>query len=250
MKKIIISFTLAIISTLAFAGESNNMKLANDAYKAEKYALADSLYTQVMKNEGESAALFYNLGNAKYKQGEIAYAILYYEKSLKLEPDNEDTKFNLEMARSQTVDKIETMEKFVLTEWNESIQKGTTSNGWAKWSIFSFIVALVLIGLYIFSPKVLIKKIAFFTALAALIFTFISFGYAKAQNKAKAQNESAIIVSPTVTGKSAPDDGGTDLFVLHEGTKVNVKSKLGDWMEIQMEDGNTGWIKSNKVEII
>ena len=250
MKRIIILLTLALLSVSAFAVESSTMKQANEAYKAEKYALADSLYTEVMKKEGTSYALYYNLGNAKYKQGEIAYAILYYEKALKIKPDYEDAKYNLEMARSQTVDKIETMEQFVLSEWNQSIQNGTSSNGWAKWSIFAFILTLILVGLYIFSTKVLVKKIAFFSAIVTLVFSIISFGYAKAQNNAMTKNESAIIVAPTVTGKSTPDESGTDLFVLHEGTKVRIKNKIGDWIEIQMEDGNTGWISSKKLEII
>ena len=239
-----------MLSVSTFAGESNTMKQANEAYKSEKYALADSLYTQVMQKEGTSYALYYNLGNAKYKQGDIAYAILYYEKALKIKPDYEDAKYNLEMARSQTVDKIETMEKFVLTEWNQSIQNGTSSNGWAKWSIFAFILTLILVGLYIFSAKVLVKKIAFFSAFVTLAFSIIAFCYSRAQNNAMTKDECAIIVSPTVTGKSTPDESGTDLFVLHEGTKVRVKSKIGDWIEIQMEDGNTGWISSKKLEII
>lgn len=250
MKKIIILLALALLSVSSFAAESSKMKQANEAYKAEKYALADSLYTEVMNKEGVSSALYYNLGNAKYKQGEIAYAILYYEKALKISPDNEDAKYNLELAKSQTVDKIEAMEKFVLSEWNQSIQNGTSSNGWAKWSIFAFILTLILIGLYIFSTKVLMKKIAFFSAIVTLVFSIIAFGYAKAQNNAMTKDESAIIISPTITGKSTPDESGKDLFVLHEGTKVRIKSKIGDWVEIQMEDGNTGWVSSKKVEII
>ena len=127
MKKIIILLALALLSVSTFAAESSKMKQANEAYKEGKYELADSLYTEVMNKEGVSSALYYNLGNAKYKQGEIAYAILYYEKALKVSPDNEDAKYNLELAKSQTVDKIETMEKFVLSEWNQSIQNGTSS---------------------------------------------------------------------------------------------------------------------------
>lgn len=250
MKRIIISLTLVLVSAVAFAGESSKMKEANDAYAKEKYALADSLYTEVMNKEGESAALYYNLGNAKYKQGDIAHAILYYEKSLKINPNDEDVKFNLDMARSQTVDKIETIEKFVLSQWNQDIQNGASSNGWAIWSIISFITTLALVGVYIFSHKILFQKIALFTAIATLLFSIISFSYAKAQYKAMTENEEAIIVAPTVTGKSSPDESGTDLFVLHEGTKVRIKSKIGNWIEIQMEDGNTGWIKSIKVEII
>lgn len=250
MKKIFILLLLALSSALSYAGNSEKMKMANEAYKAEKYAQADSLYTVVLQSEGESSALYYNLGNAKYKQNDIARAILNYERALKLDPKNEDAKFNLEMAKAQTVDKIEVMDKFLLSEWNESIQSGTTSNGWAKWSIAAFILTLILCGVYMFSSKVLFKKIAFFSGIATLLFCIVAFSYAKAQHQAKTANECAIIVAPTVTGKSAPDNTGTDLFVLHEGTKVRVKSKTGDWVEIQMEDGNAGWIKAEKIEII
>ncbi len=250
MKRTIISLILALFCVPVFAGGSDKMKDANDAYAAEKFALADSLYTEVMNNEGESAALYYNLGNAKYKQGDIAHAILYYEKSLKINPNDEDVKFNLDMARSQTVDKIETIDKFVLSQWNQDIQNGASSNGWAIWSIVAFIVSLALFGVYFFSGSSTIKKITFFSFIATFLFTIVSFAYARAQYKAITENEEAIITAPTVTGKSSPDESGTDLFVLHEGTKVGIKSKIGNWIEIQMEDGNTGWIKSIKVEII
>ncbi|MCQ2225461.1 MAG: tetratricopeptide repeat protein [Paludibacteraceae bacterium] len=250
MKKIIILLALALTTALSYAADSEKMKQANEAYKAEKYSLADSLYNEVLKSEGVSTSLYYNLGNAKYKQNEIGHAILNYERALKLNPNNEDAKFNLEMAKAQTVDKIETLEKFVLTEWNESIQNGTSSNGWAKWSIAAFILTLVLCGLYMFSPKILWKKIAFFTGIFTLFFCSIALYYAKAQHNAITQNESAIITAPTVTVKSAPDESSTELFVIHEGAKVRIKSKLGEWTEIQMEDGNAGWIKADKAEII
>ena len=229
MKKI----TLLILSlltsvALVYATESQKMKEANDLYTKENYVAADSLYEDILKNEGESVALYYNLGNAKYKQGLIGPAILNYEKALLLEPNNEDVQFNLELAKTHTKDKIDPVEKLLITQWNETIQKWFSSNTWAVISIVMFILFIALLGCFLFARFSWLKKTAFFSGIFVIIISFIAMNYAKKQKECVISHEYAIVYAATVTGKSSPDSGGTDLFILHEGTKVKVKNQLND----------------------
>lgn len=251
MKRNIILLILCVFSTLVgYSSESKRMAEANKLYQEEKYAAADSLYQLVLQEEGISATLYYNLGNAKYKQGEIAAAILNYEKALKLDPNNDDIIFNLEMTNQQTIDKIEHLDNLFLSDWNRSVQGLFSSDGWARLSIFCFLLLLVGVSLYFFGKLIWLRKTAFFTSIAALLFCIVSIYYAKEQKDLFIAHDSAIIFTPSVTVKGSPDNGGTDLFQLHEGTKVKIKSNLNGWVEIQIADGNVGWIEEKDLQII
>lgn len=251
MKKIgLLILSLLASITILYGADSQMMKEANDKYSEENYSVADSLYEEVLKNEGESATLYYNLGNAKYKQGKIGPAILNYERALLLDPSNEDILFNLELAKSHTTDKIDPVEKLLITRWNEAIQKWFCSDTWAIISIVLFILFIGMVGCFLFARFSWLKKTAFFSGIVFFIFSMFSLNYAKKQKESIVSHEYAIIYSATITGKSSPDSGGTDLFILHEGTKVKVKNLLNDWMEIQLEDGHVGWIPTKAAEII
>lgn len=251
MKRVLLHIIL--LCTVVFAGYANESKRlveANSKYSAEDYHAADSLYQLVIHEEGVSSAVYYNLGNTKYKLGEIGPAILYYERALLLDPDNEDTKFNLEMAKLKTTDKIEELDNFFVAEWNNSVKESMSSNAWAYSSIVFFLITLIGAGLYFFSRIGWLRKVSFFGGIVSLLFCIICFIYAGSQKKELIAHDTAIIFAPSVTGKGAPDNSGTDLFLLHEGTKVKVKNKLNGWVEIQISDGNTGWIPETALEVI
>ncbi len=250
MKRNILLSLLFISSLLCYSAESQRLIEANKLYQQENYKAADSLYQLVLNEEGVSAALYYNLGNAKYKQGEIAPAILNYERALKLDPNNEDVLFNLEMAKLQTKDKIDQLDNLIFTEWSKSIQNMFSSNGWAILSIIAFLITLACVALYFFGNIANGKKISFFTGIFTILICIISMYYASKQKDILEAHDSAIIFAPSVTGKGSPDKSGIDLFLLHEGTKVRVKSKLNGWVEIQIPDGNIGWIEEKDLEII
>ena len=228
----------------------DNTEKANAAYAAGDFEKALELYLQVVKEKGESAAVFYNIGNCYYRLEKIAHSILYYERSLLLNPGNKDTRFNLEIAKLKTVDKIEAIDDFFLSGWFLSVRNLMSTDGWSYFSIVSFIFFIGGAFLFFFSRKIFLKKIGFFAGLGWLIFVIFGNIFAYQQKKELTNRNTAIIFSATTTIKGSPDNSGTDLFILHEGTKVEVKSKLGDWNEIETADGNVGWIRSNEIEII
>ena len=203
-----------------------------------------------MKNKGESAAVYYNLGNAYYKDGQIAPAILNYERALLLQPGDNDIRFNLQMARQRAVDKIEARGHFFLSEWFASVRDLAGADSWGAIGIVCFILLIFCLIVFFFSKVIRFKKVAFYTGVLLFLVVVFANIFGFSQKNALHEHVEAIVFAPTVTVKSSPDVSGTDLVVLHEGTKVTVKSTLGDWSEVELEDGNVGWMPSKDIEKI
>ncbi|MDR0832729.1 MAG: BatD family protein [Candidatus Symbiothrix sp.] len=237
---------LLVLSLTAFA----QIEQGNEAYTAGDYEQAVQRYETALATNGESAAVYYNLGNAYYRLNKVAPAILNYERALLLNPSDKDTRFNLEMAKLKTVDKIDNFGNFFLFEWWNSVQNLRTSDQWGVPGIVFFVLFLVCLAVYFFSRKISYKKIAFFTGLAALILCLFANIFAYNQQQKLTNKDTAIIFAATTTIKSAPDTSGTDLFILHEGTKVKITNQLGNWREIETADGNKGWIQTNEIKVI
>ena len=265
MKKIYFSILFIFISVYSYAQTDSTQvsgmvqvpeivvtkAQADSAYINNDFASAIHLYENILANQGESADIYYNLGNSYYKMDHLAKAIVNYEKALVLNPGNGDIRFNLELAQSKTVDKVTPMSEVFLITWFKSLTNTMSEKGWAKMGIVTFILMLLCLALYFFGKKIVLKKIGFIAAICLLLVCILANVFASSQ-KSKAQSHStAIIMAPSVTVKSTPNEGGTDLFILHEGRKVNIKDNtMREWKEIQLEDGNAGWVPASVIEII
>ena len=225
------------------------IKNAETAYASEQYGAAIEIYESLLKNYGASAELYYNLGNSYYKTGRIAQAILNYERALLIKPGDSDIRFNLELARLQT-DKIEPLQEFFLKKWFRAAQNLIGVDAWATVGIAGFLLFICCLVLFFFSKWMYLKKMGFYLGILLFVLVIAAnlFGY---NQKNELENRrAAIVFSPTVTAKSSPDNSGTDLFLLHEGTKVFIRNTLGDWKEIILEDGHIGWIQKKDIVII
>lgn len=268
MKKLYFSILLSFVVALGYAqSDSTQVNIpsgvanapvvevtkaqADSAYINNDFANAIYLYENILANKGESADIYYNLGNSYYKMDNIAKAIVNYEKALVLKPGNEDIRFNLELAQSKTVDKVTPMSEVFLVTWMNSLINTMSEKGWAKTGIITFILMLSCLALYFFSKKISMKKLGFIAAICFLFVCIIANIFASNQKNKAQSHGSAIIMAPSITVKSTPNEGGTDLFILHEGRKVNIKDNtMREWKEIQLEDGNAGWVPSSAIEII
>ena len=266
MKKIGFNILLLFISVMAFAQTDStqvNTELvqapvpviskaqADSAYINNDFASAVYLYENILANQGESADVYYNLGNSYYKMDNIAKAILNYEKALLLNPGNGDIRFNLELAQSKTVDKVTPMSEMFFITWTKSLINTMNEKGWARMGITTFIIMLAALALYFFSKKIALKKTGFIVAVSMLLVCIVSNIFASSQKTDAQNHDTAIIMAPSVTVKSTPNEGGTELFILHEGRKVNIKDNtMREWKEIQLEDGNAGWVPASVIEII
>lgn len=232
------------------ANENFELIKAEEAYAASDYDKALEIYKSVLDKGYESADLYYNVANCFYRKGELAPSILNYERALRIDPSHEDAKHNLSLAESKTVDNIDTLGRVFLVDWWNSFSNLTSADSWAFISIVLFIITIVSLSVYIFVRKIWVRKLGFSVAVIALFFTIISFCSAYTRYNVETSKNQAIVFSQTVTIKSSPDNSGNNLFILHEGTKVNIKSRLGEWVEIITSDGNSGWLPANAIEVI
>ena len=249
ISRIIIGIFLSGITCISIYAQEAELRAAETAYAAEQYDKAIELYELLLKNYGVSGELYYNLGNAYYKTGKTAHAILNYERAILINPGDGDVRFNLEMARQQT-DKIEPLQEFFMKKWFRSVQNLIGVDSWATIGLVCFVTLICCLVLFFFSKWMYLKKAGFYAGILLLFTVIMANIFAWNQKNELENRRAAIIFTPTVTAKSSPDNSGTDLFVLHEGTKVLIRITVGDWYEIALEDGNVGWINKKDIVII
>ena len=222
----------------------------NTYFAAGSYKEALQVWTEIYNTGYRSANLDYNIGNANFKLNNIPSAILFYERAYLLKPADEDINYNLLIARTLIVDRFQEIPELFFIRWYNFISLFLSTNTWAKISLTSFILFLLLLSLYIYTPRYKLKVIGFWLAVFFIILSLSSLAFS-ARNKSLVYNShKAIITSPMVNGKSSPDKSGNDLFVLHEGTKVELIDHVGTWTEIKISDGSRGWVKTSDFEVI
>ena len=239
-----------LLMLLPMAANAATKADADSAYVNGNYQEAIKVYESLLKH-GESAELYYNLGNAYYRTENITRAVLNYERALLLSPGDGDIRFNLQIARSKTIDKIVPESEMFFVTWYRSLVNIMSVDGWGRMALVSLALVIVLFLVYLFSARVWVQKVGFFGGgILLVVFVFSNF-FAWQQRQQLLNREGAIVVAPSVTVKSTPAQNGTDLFILHEGTKVVITDgSMKSWREIRLADGKKGWIESKKIELI
>jgi len=252
MRNILAIFVILAISLSANANFSpdSTLQRANTEYTEGNFEQAAELYKLLVDSGYTSAELYYNLGNAYFKQGQIPHAILSYERAFLLNPSDEDIEFNLEYARTFTVDRIEVLPQFFLTKWYQSVRGLLGSNGWA-WVSVGFVALLLVTALFFwFSYKPWVKRVAFILGLFFVLCLSLSIIFSLQEKSRMELRNKAIVFESVVTVKSSPGASSKDIFILHAGTKVQITKAIGEWVEIRIADGNKGWINSSAIELI
>ncbi|MDR2814317.1 MAG: tetratricopeptide repeat protein [Prevotellaceae bacterium] len=250
IKKIASALCVAALPLLACAQADTAWQKANALYAEGKYAEASEAYLQLEESGKVNSALFYNAGNTFYKQGEIAKAILYYERALRLTPDDEDIRYNLELANLQIVDKIEPIPQFFVVTWIQSFCNIFDVDTWSIVGISLFAAALMLTLIVLFGRTPRRKKVSFAFAVACLSMSLVATCVAMREKRNLSSHTEAIVYAPVTSVKASPDAGGVDLFVLHEGTKVELLETIGSWEKVKTADGNQGWLPATAIENI
>lgn len=240
-----------LLPWIGFAADNEiTIAKANKAYTEGYYANAAELYKSVVATGFESADLYYNLGNAYYKQNDFASAILYYEKARKLDPGNEDVNFNLKIANSKITDKIEPIPELFYKRWAKKVVESFSVDRWSRIGLLCLFLGLAGGLFYFISKHLFIRKAGFWLGIVFVLLSLFSFLVAWQSYDENTHRKEAIIFSPTVTIKSSPDEKSIDLFVLHEGAKVELIDNIGTWYEIRIANGSVGWVTVTSVEKI
>ena len=247
------SFVWLLLAMICFGGTSAKAVTKNNAdteYQKGNYQQAIRDYEEILKN-GESAEIYFNLGNAYYRTDNITKAVLNYERARLLSPGDDDINFNLQFARSKTIDKITPESEMFFVTWYKSLVNFTSVDNWAKTGILCIVMALLLVLLYLFGPQLMLRKIGFFGGLAFFVIFLLSNLFAFQQKQALDNRTGAIIISPSVNIKKTPAKNSADQFVVHEGTRVDIIDKgMTDWRCIRVGDGREGWIETKAIEEI
>lgn len=227
---------------------------ANTYYAEGNYAEAAAQYEQIIASTSDEmssdyAVVYYNLGNAYFKQGELAQSILAYERALRLQPSLKDAKHNLQFAQSHIVDNIEDTHSFFLSNWLKAVRNALSERTWVMLSISLFLLTLVGFFFFAFSHTIWLRKTAFYTSLVALLISVCACANAGSLHQRDTERAEAIITQGIVNAKASPDRSGTELFTIHEGTKVKITETIGEWCCIEVGN-NIGWMPLAHLERI
>lgn len=247
---IILLVMLMLVMPVLAVGPDSLFYKANEEYAKEMYADAAEDYLKVIDAGFESATLYYNLGNAYFKLDDIPSAILYFEKAKKLNPDDEDLDFNLSVARTQVLDKIEPLPELFFKVWWRNLVTLFRADVWTEISLGLFILFFILLSFYLLSGFTRIRKLSFYTGVIVFVLSVFTFVLASQKFTMEKNLKEAIVFAPTITVKSSPNENSVDLFVIHEGSKVRVIDKVGEWYKIRIANGSIGWLPLETVKAI
>ena len=263
----IISFVALVLTTFTAVAQSDSTAVetlqqvevldnnalwnsANQAYIDGDFLSAVKLYSAIENRGFYSARLYYNLGNAYFKSGELGKAILYYNRALVISPSMEDAKHNLEIAEAQTKDNISVVPEFFLNRWMRLLRSSITCTAWSVLSVVFFAMIAIFMLLFLLGTALQLRKVGFYgTVVALLLFVFTTTFAISARNSIINRSE-AVVMSSAISVKSSPDRAATDIFVLHEGTKVTISTEVDGWCEVTIADGKKGWTESSHLERI
>ena len=244
------SFVLMILMLMPLSANAITKQNADDEYVKGNYQQAIKDYQEILKT-GVSSEIYYNLGNAYYRTDNITQALLAYERALQLSPGDNDIRFNLQYARSKTIDKITPETEMFFVTWYHSLVNFTSVDRWANTAIVSIVMALLLILVFLFAPQMWARKSGFYGSAAFLLLFAFANLFAFQQKHELETKQGAIVIAPTVNVKKTPAASGTDVFVIHEGTRVDITDRgMKQWRGIKLADGREGWLKTSQIEEI
>jgi len=254
MKNLLYTTLLLYVSVVMLSAQTEELSSvfedANRLYLAQKYDAAISRYESVINNGYESGEVYFNLGNAYFKSGKLQYAILNYERAKKIIPNDDDVEFNLQLARVQLVDKVESIPELFIYRWIDSILSAFSLHTMVWMIYFLFLAVLGLFSVFLFTRTVESKRYSLMSAMFLTFFLVIGIANFLIQSYRQSNSEFAIVMTDVANIKSAPDSNGNDLFVIHRGIKVQVLDSVNKWSKIRLVDGKVGWIPEKEVETI
>lgn len=232
----------------AVASPTVTFEKANGAFVSGQYPMSVALYESILDKGLHSTEVYFNLGNAYFQQNQIGKAVLNYTRASYRSPFDADVAYNLELAKAKSKDKIDVVPQFFLVRWFVSIGGLLNSNWWAVLSLFFLGITALGVASWLVLSDMRWRKVGFYSGLVMLFFTICSLGFSISSSEDEYESDSAVVINVAAPIKSSPSVGGKDIFILHEGAVVKVLQDLDGYSEIELSDGNKGWIASSAIE--
>jgi len=250
IKKAIFYLLLATMIAAGQSGTKHFFERGNQAYRDGDYQGALEWYGKIVSAGYESSQVYYNMGNCYYKLDQIGLAILFYEKAFKINPRDREIKFNLELANLKVVDRLESPPQFFLFDWWDKIKTYFNIDQWTKLVAALYVFTILMLILFIFLRFHPLRRIVLSVLIVFAALTVFASYLLFLNVREEAENTGAIVLVSSVNVLSAPNENSTDVFVLHEGVKVILSDQRGEWVEITLPDGKSGWMKREMIGII
>ncbi len=228
-------------------GVAQLWEMGNTAYANSDFLAAEKAYNEILGRDMHSVELYYNLGNLYHRRGNLGLSLLYLYRAQKMNPSDRDITHNIDVVKAGAVDEIEELPTLFITKGVNWLASRFSGFGWSVASLAMLAVALLMVMLYIFSPGIVVRRVGFsFAALFALLFVVATIFALEARSNAMNSTE-AVVLSRRSVVRSSPDSSATEIFVIHEGTKMSIEREFGDWCEIRIGDGKQGWIELSSI---
>lgn len=248
--KIIFTIIIFHLSVVALAQNDSIFSKANDAYADENYQEALRLYKSLEKKNLASSELFFNMGNAAYKLENTAESIYYFEKALKLAPNDEALKDNLAYAERMRIDQFEINPNSEFDQGYKSVLKLFSVDQWAVLVLILLGISLLSFGFYVFKSRTGQKRLFFTLFLIFFATSIISYVFAVKQQNVLKESTYLIIFQEEISLLDAPNPNATILLQLHEGTKVKLLDEFRTFKQIELPNGTKGWLDSGNLKKI
>lgn len=247
-------FCIVILSLLSVAvvqaQPRDRFDEATSAYSNAEYKQAIQLLHD-LENEGyASFPVYYNLGNAYYKNGNLGAAMLYFEKALLQEPGNADVLHNIRVVRARTRDRVEPIPLLFFVRWWNDVQNAYLPATFFSWSVAFLWLLAASLFLFFGFRRVLLRRIALVASIATGVFFILTVVLYSTRLEQISAHSNAIIMPDETTVLSTPDATGVESFVVHEGLKVQILEVREEMYHIRLADGKNGWIPRSAAERI
>jgi tetratricopeptide (TPR) repeat protein len=248
MRKIFMFFFLSFLHCVLASGqEDKTFENANSAYNAGQFEIAVMLYMEILESGQHSAELYFNLGNSYYRLNQVGESIFYFEKAKQLQSNDEDINVNSSFAQNMAIDAVEVLPKSQVTELKEDTIELLSQEGWAYFIVFLVWLLVLFWGLYLWNKIPFIKRTFFVSTLILGLLLICSLSIAMIKSANTADTNYGILFNEKMEVWAEPNSRVEVLFLLHEGTKVQMLDQLQEWQKIRIANGSEGWIKNAKV---
>ncbi len=248
MRKQLILLIAILFISFGFGQENDQLfKNANTAYNAGQFENAVLLYKEILASGEHSAALYYNMANCYYRLNNVAESIFFYEKAKQLNPQDDDININSAFAQNMAIDAVEVLPKSQISKFQQGLVGLFSQQGWAIFSVLLAWLLAIFWGFYSKNKIPLAKRIYFVITIVSGLFLISSISIAVIKSKNTAETTYGILFNKKIEVWAEPNSRAEVLFLLHEGTKVQMLDALQEWQKIRIANGSEGWIKEGEV---